>query len=206
MTIEKGKQWGIPATAPDGLLQIRSDAELANTSSDVVMALAGGDLWHALGKPGVALTGSLGTLLQVDALVATVSSRGANTRVIAASCIEIGQWKTSFVSHTSRRYVCVTNAGVIGPRTIAPRAHPNDGRFEILHIAGEMSWKQRFLSFRRSHLGTHVPHPLITVETSTSVEFHNENQRERLKIDHTLIPKWDSISITIDPDHWRVFV
>ena len=53
---------------------------------------------------------------------------------------------------------------VLGDRAhdVAPRAHPNDGRFDVVEVSAAMPARARLQAWRRLATGTHVPHPDIT--------------------------------------------
>jgi hypothetical protein len=206
MTIEKGKEWGTPSAIPSRRVFAKSDRELANATSDDIVSVVGGDVWRALGMPVATSESASGMMLPLDALVVSVTAEGVTTTVLAASCVEIGRWRYVPLLQKRSRYVCISNAGLIGERSVAPRAHPNDGKFEVMTLAGEMDVRQRRLSYKRSRMGTHVPHPFIEIKQTISIEIARQGAHEILHIDHIHISKWDSISVAISPDHWHLFV
>ena len=58
----------------------------------------------------------------------------------------------------------VSNTGFWRSRRIAPRAHPNDGRADVITVSELMGIRQRLLAWHRTRWGTHLPHPAITIE------------------------------------------
>ena len=206
MTIEKGKEWGTPIAVPSHRVFVTSDRELANATSKDIVSVVGGDVWRALGMPVATSESTTGMLLPLDALEVSVTAEGVTTTVLAASCVEIGRWRYVPLLQKRSRYVCISNAGLVGKRSIAPKAHPNDGKFEVMTLAGEMDVRQRRLSYKRSILGTHVPHPFIEIKQAVSIDIARQSSREILHIDHIHISQWDSISVAISPDHWHLFV
>jgi diacylglycerol kinase family enzyme len=55
------------------------------------------------------------------------------------------------------------NAQFVRDWDVAPRSHPNDGRLDVVEVAGSMSVRDRWQARRRLATGTHVPHPDIVV-------------------------------------------
>jgi diacylglycerol kinase family enzyme len=117
---------------------------------------------------------------------------------VAASSIIVGDfWRG--------RHLIVSNAGWIGNSNVAPRAHPNDGKVEVLTITSQMSLRQRFLARRKMQTGTHLPHPDLSSKQIATQSIVRQNG-EKLMIDGRKIDNWASISIRVEPDYWRVLV
>lgn len=205
MTIRKGEEWGTPVVAPDGILQVASDDVIALHQSDVVMSLEGGDLFEALGCPQVVTPGAMCTLLPVDAIHIEVTLPNGTTQVMrAASCVEIGSFSPRFGQRS--RYVCISNAGIVKNRNLTPRAHPNDGFLDVLHVSKEIALRDRLQAMKRSHTGTHIPHPDISATRGTEFAYDNDGNRETLHIDHRKFSSWTHIHITVIPDYWKIVV
>ena len=200
MTISRGREWGHDGTVPDDSVVVDRDSALASTRAACVL-LAGGDLHEALGRPPVRSTGERCTLLPVDALVCTiVRPDGTSDRRLAASTVETGGWM-----RPRARHICVTNAGMVRGRNLAPRAHPNDGRFDVVELSSTMALRQRIIARRRARTGTHVPHPDISVHQTTTFAL-TRSGRERLLLDGQPTGEWVEVRIEIAVDHWRVAV
>ena len=59
------------------------------------------------------------------------------------------------------RFVVVLNAAFVGEWHVGPRAHPNDGRLDV--IDGQLRLRQALAVRRRLATGSHLPHPgLVT--------------------------------------------
>lgn len=177
-----------------------SDSELAQCQPDAVIALTGGNLWKSLGRPAPATIGSEATLVAIDAIEIIVTTEASSLNLKAAASIEIGKW------FSRGRYIAVSNSSFIDRVNIAPRAHPNDGIFDIVNIAHTMSLRQRISAFRRAHTGTHLPHPDIQSSRVTSANFSRASRRESLRIDGVRCHNWSSIALTIRPDYWHVVI
>ncbi|MAT03984.1 MAG: hypothetical protein CL424_02950 [Acidimicrobiaceae bacterium] len=61
------------------------------------------------------------------------------------------------------RVVACMNVDHLGDWNVAPRAHPNDGRLDIVECSPTMPLRARWAARRRLVAGTHVPHPDIEV-------------------------------------------
>jgi diacylglycerol kinase family enzyme len=117
--------------------------------------LRGGDLWRTVGGSGARAAPSPGadaTWCPVDLL-----------RVRAG---DDTWWVVSHLVARRRRgwrgeLVVVMNSQFHGAADVAPRAHPNDGRADVLRVAPGFGAADRWKALRRARTGTHVPHPLI---------------------------------------------
>ena len=181
------------------VLIVDNDQTMAHTDRTHEIFLSGGDIARSLGNPVVPLIGSACTEVTIDAMQCDITTGNSqSTRVIAASSIVVGNfWKG--------RYLIVSNAGWLGDSNVAPRAHPNDGKVEMLTIASHMSLRQRFLARRKMHTGTHLPHPDLSSSQRATHTIDRQNG-ELLMIDGKNAGDWTSISIAVQPDYWRVLV
>ena len=200
MTIQKGQPWGAPTTAPQVLTVVHSDAQLASCDSQAVVCLAGGDLHRALGSPIVVSPGQECTQVDIDAMDCTVTHEGSEFFIRASSSVVVGSW------WTGSDFVCVTNGGQINGLDLAPRAHPNDGRFDVVTLSATMSLRQRLMARKRAATGTHIPHPAITLTRPTQMRITQASRPRRLCIDGQLVANWTSIEMVIRPDYWHVLI
>jgi hypothetical protein len=53
---------------------------------------------------------------------------------------------------------------------VSPRAHPGDGRVDVVRVDRAMSLRDRRTANQRLPLGAHLPHPYISVRQATSVD------------------------------------
>lgn len=204
MTIQKGRPWGETCTVPERITTVDCDADLARADPAVPVVLTGGDLFIATGSPEPASPGQTRTMVRIDALSCLIETGGRHEQRLAASRIEIGRWIRLWPP--SPRYVCVTNPGLVKGANVAPRAHPNDGRLDVLTIAGSMTLGQRIIARRRAAFGDHLGHPDITVTSSTHTFFERVPGDGSLRIDGERITRWDRITIEVVPDYWRVIL
>lgn len=206
MTIEKGKEWGTPISVPEHVQSVRSDAELAEQPQNATCAVTAGDMWTTLGEPQQRHVGDAATLVLIDAMEITVVSSSGSHVLTSASNIQIGKLLGFPRTRPHQRFVCITNCGMVKRANMAPRAHPNDGVFDIVTFTELMSLKQRFMSARRLRFGTHVPHPNISVQRNSMFHTDRSHDRETLRIDGVLIRDWNSISVRILPDYWNLII
>ena len=198
--IKRGEKWGVPTTCtPDDIL-VSGDHELALSSTDRRLIVSGGDIAHSLGDPHSPAAGDSCTEVPIDALRVLITQRDGTTHTkIAASHVMIGAWLRG-------RLVCVSNGGFIGAKNVSPRAHPNDGFFDVMSVAQSMGLQQRLRARRKSLLGTHTPHPMVETGRDRCIEVVALSRSEPLRIDGRRIRSWSSVKIEIVPDYWRLLV
>jgi hypothetical protein len=195
VTIRKGEQWGCPATRPTALRVATSDRELAEWVGDDrsgAYGVAAGDLHHAVGG-GPPREQS--QRLPIDALVVTVA--GSEYIAVAHVVARRSWWHG--------RIVAVVNAGYIGKWNVCPRAHPNDGRFDVVEVRPSMSLRQRLQAHRRLRHGTHLPHPDIDTRTDTRAAWQFPEPTP-IELDGHSIGRHRELTVTISPDHFAIYV
>jgi len=198
--ITRGEHWGVPTKRLATDVMVNGDRELALSSTDRRLIVQGGDIAHSLGDPPYPVLGLNCIEVPIDALRVTVTSNSGSTHTqMAASHVMIGRWLRG-------RLVCVSNGGFIGAKNVSPRAHPNDGFFDVMSLDSTMGLQQRFLARRKSVLGTHTPHPLIETSRGRSIEFSSRSRSEPLSVDGQKIQSWSRVQIEIVPDYWRLLV
>lgn len=205
MTIRKGEEWGTRIIAPEQLVMLSDDAQLAQLDPDSIGVLLGGDIHHTLGAPSPVLPGAECTQLNIDAIQVTVTTYLLEEfTVLASSRVEIGYFRPRIFKR--QRYKCITNGGVIEGRNLAPRAHPNDGVLDCVEISAEMTFRDRLTAMRKAVSGTHIPHPQIQVSRSETFADLGGSNRPDLLIDGRIVPDWLTFSITVLPDYWKIVV
>ena len=198
--IKRGEQWGVSTTRVQADIIVNGDLGLASSSTDNRLILNGGDVAHSLGDPQAPAIGDSCTEVSIDALRVSITSKNGSTQtLIAASHVMIGAWLRG-------RLICVSNSGFIGKTNVSPRAHPNDGLFDLMTIDPRMGIQQRLRARKKSILGTHTPHPLIDTSRARSIEFSARTGSEPLRIDGQRIPSWNALQVEIIPDYWRLLV
>jgi putative lipid kinase YegS-like protein len=193
MTIRKGEEWGSPVSRPADLVIAAGDAELARliaADPSGAYGLGGGDLFRSLGSPP--LRASM-QLLPVDALRVRVDDQ--ELLAVAHVVARIGWWRGPLLA--------VCNCAYLGAWNVAPRAHPNDGHFDVVEVAETMSLRQRWQARRRLPLGTHLPHPAIAVRTAESAAWSFDPPRT-IYLDGVERGRASRLEITISPDHFSI--
>lgn len=162
MTIKRGQPWGIDAPIPSSAPRVTSDAALVTalaTDPAAVPYVTGGDLHRSLGSP---VERSHGVLIPIDLLDVVVDGRRhrAAAHVVVRRPGRRGWWRGPIVA--------AMNVEHLGRFDVAPRAHPNDGRVDVVTVSAAMTVRQRLEARRRLATGTHLPHPAITVQRVTA--------------------------------------
>lgn len=207
MTIRRFNDWGQVIARPEVVELCNSDAEVAQVASHYKqsrapiphVSLTGGSLALSLGDPPTSSTTDVHEL-PIDLL--HVSYRMFNntqiTSVVANSVVMRHKWWLGQV-------VAITNGGYLGSWEIAPRAHPNDGVFDVVEVAADMSYRQRQIARRRLPHGTHVPHPSIRRRQSRSDTWIFAKPIG-LYLDEKYLGRITQIHVTIEPDALRLVV
>jgi hypothetical protein len=193
VTIRKGEPWGAPAARPADLVFAGSDAELAQlVAGDAggAYGLDGGDLHRSLGRPP---RREPMQRLPMDAL--RVRLDDVEWLAVAHVVARDGWWRGPLLG--------VLNCAYVGDWNAAPRAHPNDGRFDVVEVSAAMSLRQRFQARRRLPLGIHVPHPQIAVRTAESAVWNFDAPRD-VYVDGVGRGRVTRLEIAISPDHFAI--
>lgn len=195
MTIRRGEPWGTPVERPPDLCVVESDAQLAELvdgGSAVPVGVSGGDLHRALGRPADRREMQQ---LPIDRLLVTVDD--VEYTAVAHVVARRGWWRG--------RIVAIMNVDHLGDWNVAPRAHPNDGRFDLVDVEPSMSLRERWQARSRLGSGSHLPHPRIAVRAAT--EFFVRFERPHsIWIDGRRVPDARSLAVEIEPDAFVVLV
>lgn len=199
MTIARGQEWGRTVARPADLAVAPGDAELAQliaADSARPVTLSGGDLFRTVGSPAPR---DPVQQLPCDALIVTVDEREllAVAHVVARRPGRLGWWRGSIVA--------VMNADHLGDWNVAPRAHPNDGRFDVVEVSRAMSLRARWQARSRVVQGTHVPHPDIEVRTATEAAW-TFARPVSVRVDGVEIGPARRLTVRIVPDHFAIHV
>ncbi len=195
MTIKKGEEWGRPVARPAGLRIAETDAELADMIAANLAAplgVAGGDLYRSVGSPP---SRDEMHCLPVDILEVIADDR--HTIAVAHVVARRGWWRG--------RIIAACNVDRIGEWDVAPRAHPNDGRFDVVEVDPAMSVRQRWQARRRVVTGTHLPHPHIASRTATEREW-TFDRAHPIWVDGRHISDARHLRVSIRPDAAEIHV
>jgi len=172
MTIKPGQDWGELLAPPPELVVVANDAALAaHVASDDgrPVRVRGGDLATSLGGP---VTDGVVRRLPIDVL--QVASDAVELTAVAHVVVRTSWWRGPLLA--------VMNVDRLGNWDVAPRAHPNDGRADVVAVDETMSIRARWQAWRRLPSGTHVPHPLIRTRRVTEEAWAFDRPR-RLWVD-----------------------
>lgn len=198
MTISKGAEWGESVIRPADLPVMASDADLAGRApTDRPVGLSGGDIYASVGSPEPRVESML---LPIDRLHVTFDDRTA----VAVAHVVLRRAGRSWLSWWRGELLAVCNADFVGPWNVAPRAHPNDGRFDVVHVT-DMPVRDRWAARSRLTHGTHVPHPAIDVRTATDATWAFERPM-RISIDGVDHGTCRRLRVTIEPDALSIIV
>ena len=195
MTIRKGEPWGSAVARPQRLTLAESDRALAGlvaAGGELPLGVSGGDLFATVGAPAGR---DPVQRLPVDLL--RIEADGACYCAVAHVVARRAWWRG--------RIVAVLNVDHVGRWNVAPRAHPNDGRFDVVEVDPAMRFRQRLQARRRLPQGTHVPHPRISTRTGTS-ESWSFIRPHRLFVDGERVGSVHNLTITLEADAFAIHV
>lgn len=195
MTIQRGQEWGVTVERPGALMAAADDADLARlvlADRHGCYGLSGGDLFRSLGSPDPR---DPVQRLPIDALAVTIDDREA--LAVAHVIVRRGWWRGGLLA--------VMNADHVGAWNVAPRAHPNDGRFDVVEVDAAMSLRHRWQARGRLPHGTHLPHPDIAVRTATEASWAFPRPR-RVWIDGVAAGAVSRLAVSVLPDHFEIHV
>jgi hypothetical protein len=205
VTIARGQAWGELGPLPDDGVIVRTDAEAAAVVAAARAAgadpppigLLGGDLCRTVGGRGdeARLHRDDAARLVVDLLVVRLDE-GPEQIAVAHVLAHRRSW---LLGPT----VAVMNAAWIGEWNVAPRAHPNDGVADVLRA--DLGIGDRLKARARLPLGTHVPHPGITMERrrDDTIELTRPTP---VFLDRRAAGRARRIDLRVEPDAVRIVV
>tara|TARA_B100001758_G_C18403866_1_gene610723 strand:- start:867 stop:1475 length:609 start_codon:yes stop_codon:yes gene_type:complete len=202
MNIEKGRSWGsLSPLPPEGVI-IKTNKELLEKVNDCkrqgidlpTFGLLGGDLWRTLGgrRAEERLYGGEATTLDIDLGCALLDGK------IFWFCAHM------FIgSKLKGEKIFISNVAHYGKMNPAPKAHPGDGKFDMLEV--KLSPFQTFKAVKRVSAGTHIPHPGIKYRQVSSEQF-SFGKKLSIEIDGKNIGKYSTVSIRIENEALRVVI
>lgn len=194
MTIRPGEEWGVAVDRPDDLVEFADDAALAASIDEPGhrLGVSGGDLHRALGAPRPRPQMQR---VRIDAL--RIDADG-ETMVAVAHVVARRSWWFGPV-------VVVSNVDHLGEWNVAPRAHPNDGRFDVVEVAPGMGVRQRIAAVRRLPQGTHVPHPDISTRRATEATW-TFDRPTTIRVDGVRRGRVRRLDVRIEPDAFELHI
>lgn len=194
MTIRPGEPWGEPTTRPPDLVVAADDADLARlvVAGRAEAGVAAGDLHRSLGSPTARAELQR---LPMDVLLVRMDGREA---IAVAHVVAQRSWWRG-------RVVFVMNVDHAGTWNVAPRAHPNDGRLDVVEIEPSLSMRARLEARRRMPHGTHVPHPSISVRRATAAAWDFDRPMP-VRIDGIAAGRCRRLEVECEPDRFELLV
>jgi hypothetical protein len=189
MTIKPGEDWGQLVAPPADLVDVDDDSGLAThlAAGDLrPVRVRGGDLATALGGPS-----RDGTIRRLPIDVLHVVSEVGELTAVAHVVVRRSWWRGPLLA--------VMNVDRLGRWDVAPRAHPNDGRADVVAVDPTMSIRARWQAWRRLPSGTHVPHPLIRTRRVTD-EAWTFDRPLPLWVDGVARGAVRSLRVVVEPD------
>jgi hypothetical protein len=199
VTVKPGSAWGELVAIPPGALDVYVDHELAAAIERVEqrpLVVRGGDLHRTAGGPS-----GTDTVVRVTIDVLRVTAEGTPMTAVA----HVVARRSGRLGWLRGRVVAAMNAEHIGRWDVAPRAHPNDGRFDLVDVAASMSVRDRLQAFRRLATGTHVPHPRIASRRSRDETFTFDRPM-RLWLDGVERGTVRSLTVSVVPDAAEIHI
>lgn len=199
MTIRRGAEWGAQGGLPaggvvvDGDLAARRVVEATRRAGLSVppLGLAGGDLCRTLGGRGdrAGLTSDDATRVPVDLGAVLVDGR---LHWFVAHLVARASWWRG-------RIVAAMNAEYLGDWDVAPRAHPGDGRLDVVEVAASMGLADRLRARSRLPAGAHVPHPAISIDRRAAVQIDFDRPTP-VWLDGERVGEARRLSVRVEPD------
>jgi len=173
MTIRKNQDWGVTVARPESLIICENDAAASQLATESFLqqkpipaiAITRSNLSRALGAKGADVNSQNMQATPFDLIEITFADDSKTEQKVLAlgyGLLRKSWWRGEIVA--------AMNTSFIGDWDCAPRSHPNDGKFDLLTVTSEMKPTQRLIASRRLRLGTHLPHPQISVKQLTSFE------------------------------------
>lgn len=189
MTIRRGEPWGSEVPRPADLPLAASDRALA--AADGPIGLTGGDVFRSLGSPP-----PRDPVQQVELDAIEVVLDGGQPLLGVAHVVARRSWWRG-------RVVACMNVDHLGDWNVAPRAHPNDGRLDVVECAAGMSLRARWAARSRLPAGTHVPHPDIEVGRITDRRWEFD-RAHRVWVDGEHVGSTRTLTVRCLADHLTV--
>jgi len=205
MPISPGSKWGEEIVRPIATRSFGSDRELGtalrdhslNSQPQGALQLVSDDFLSLLGLKDVTRRTTAIKIL-IDALAISYTDKHGRTHQdVCIGSLHIGRTLRGTLS-------IVTNTGWWRGHDIAPRAHPNDGKLDIVEVAQTMTARQRITAWKRSLVGTHLPHPHIAYSQSDFYSWSGE--LANLTIDGEKLGKVSHVHCRVQSDCTEITV
>ena len=203
MTVERNRSWGAASAFPDDGVVVASDAAARTMVEQArragvpppALGLVGGDLCRTLGGRGdeTRLRSGHASALPIDVGSALIDGR--QYWFVAHLVIRRRFWRG--------RVVAVMNAEYLGRWDMAPRAHPNDGRLDV--VDARLDPRAKLLALQRLPSGAHLPHPAIRYERVAALQLELDRAAS-IHLDGERVTEGRRVLIRVEPDAATVWV
>lgn len=209
MTVRRGEDWGRPGALEPGAPVADDDAEAAELLAArwspggpaPEIGLLGGDLHQCVGAPHHDESDLRdGRAMRLPMDLGTVRIDGGPPRAFVAHLIAVESPRGRL---WSSRTVTVMNGSFCEGANLGPRAHPNDGRLDL--VDGSLPRGQRSTGRRRSLTGTHVPHPDL-VERRSAHHVVESAAPLHVRLDGRTVGRGHRLEIDCHADAWIAVV
>lgn len=193
MTIRPGEEWGTPVERPDDLGVAASDREVVSMVTEDPqrpVTVRGGDLFRSIGSPP-----KRSEMVSVDVDLIDIELDGDPYVAVSHVLLYDSLWL--------HRIIVVANVSNVGNWNVAPRAHPNDGKLDVLDVPKSFGLRQRFQARRRVMHGTHVPHPDLSYERVTEASWTFDKPMP-CRIDGAFPINASQVTVKVRPDAFRL--
>lgn len=178
MTIRKGQAWGHYESRPIDLEVVADDfsasdlisSKILNSESPPKISIVKSGIVRTLGITKSNNTSEQMLCTSFDVIEASYTIANSETSV-----------RRLFVGHAfihQNRYfgrtTAILNSSFVGKRDWAPKAHPNDGKFDVVELDSSMGVRQRMTAFKLMKSGSHLPHPKIRYTQVPEFVFSSE--------------------------------
>jgi hypothetical protein len=205
MPISPGSKWGEEIVPPTAIRSFGSDRELGtalrdnslNSQPQGALHLVSDDFRSLLGLKELTKR-TTAIKIRIDALAISYTDKhGGTHQDVCIGSLHIGRPLRGTLN-------IVTNTGWWRGHDIAPRAHPNDGKLDIVEVARTMTARQRITAWRRSLVGTHLPHPNIAYSQS---DFYSwSGKLSNLTVDGEKLGKVSHVQCRVQSDCTEIMV
>ena len=198
MSVEKGVDWGERAQPPADLavfddahaaMELLTTERRANRPLPAI-GLRRGDLVRTLGGSTTADLATAREALHVTVDLGAVLADGCLSWFLEQVVVRRA-WLRGPV-------IVVATAAFLGHWNMAPRAHPGDGRLDIVETTS-MRLSDRWKARRRLPAGTHLPHPDIATRRAAATQY-DFAEPTPVWIDGARSKAVTSLSVRLEPD------
>ncbi len=207
MVIKRGEDWGHRVLQPDDLLVFENDVhvneyltkQFQSSLPNQSIAILNSNIARSLGMNGSDLSVEKMLKTSFDAIEVEISDCDdqISCEIFLGNALIRNSWRRGAITG-------VFNTSFIAGRDWAPRAHPNDGKLDVLLIDEAMSLRQRITAYRLSRSGSHLPHPHLKYLQSQSY-VANDPETAILTLDSVEFGAVKRCSFRVIPDAVSIY-